>query len=312
MSFASYIPPYVKQGRLPKAATASFRFSGAVLFADISGFTPLASGLAERGAAGTEELSRALNAYFDRLLSIVDAHGGDPIKFAGDAILAIWSADANKDGLETATLAAARCGRALQEALSRYEAAPGIFLSMRVCIAAGRMQALQAGGVGGRWHVVTGGVPFSELALIETHANPGEVIAGASAWALLRDRCAGTPRGDDCHRVDAAGPAPVNARRALALDATSPEDALSYVPSPVRTRLVHGHVDWLSEMRRVTAVFINLIGFDHTAPEALGRLQSVAAAALTTFAEYEGFLEGGVVDDKGVVLGGFRRSSARA
>jgi class 3 adenylate cyclase/predicted ATPase len=304
MSFAGYIPSYVKQGRLPKAATASFGFSGAVLFADISGFTPLASRLAERGTAGTEELSRALNAYFDRLLSIVDAHGGDPIKFAGDAILAVWSADANKEGLATATLAAARCGLALQEALSQYEAAPGIFLSMRVCIAAGRMQALQAGGVSGRWHVVTGGAPFSELALIETHANPGEVIAGASAWALLRDRCAGTPRGDDCHRVDAAEPVPVNARPTLAVDATSADDALSYVPSPVRTRLVHGHADWLSEMRRITAIFINLIDFDHAAPEALGRLQSITAAALKIFAEYEGFLEGGVVDDKGVVLNG--------
>jgi class 3 adenylate cyclase len=304
MSFAGYIPSYVKQGRLPKAATASFGFSGAVLFADISGFTPLASRLAERGTAGTEELSRALNAYFDRLLSIVDAHGGDPIKFAGDAILAIWSADANQDAPETATIAAARCGLALQEALSRYEAAPGIFLSMRVCIAAGRMQGLQVGGVDGRWHVVTGGAPFSELALIETHANPGEVIAGASAWALLRDRCAGTPRGDDCHRVDVAEPVPVNARRTLVLDATSPDDALSYVPSPVRTRLVHGHADWLSEMRRITAIFINLIGFDHAAPEALGRLQSITAAALKIFAEYEGFIEGGVVDDKGVILNG--------
>ena len=93
MSFVSYIPSYVRRGQLPKAATSSTGFSGAVLFADISGFTPLASSLAERGTAGTEELSRALNAYFDRLLSIIGENGGDPIKFAGDAVLAVWHAE---------------------------------------------------------------------------------------------------------------------------------------------------------------------------------------------------------------------------
>ena len=119
MSFASYIPSYVRRGRLPKAAIAATGFSGAVLFADISGFTPLASALAKRGAAGTEELSRALNAYFDRLLSIVAEHGGDPIKFAGDAVLTIWPAAPTAGGMAAATLAAAQCGRSLQDILSR-------------------------------------------------------------------------------------------------------------------------------------------------------------------------------------------------
>ena len=304
MSFVSYIPSYVRRGRLPKAATSSTGFSGAVLFADISGFTPLASSLAERGTAGTEELSRALNAYFDRLLSIIAENGGDPIKFAGDAVLAVWHAESYEGGLRSATLATARCGLSLQEALSHYQAAPKIFLSLRVCIAAGPMQALQVGGLGERWHVATGGTPFSELALIEKHAQPGEVVASAHAWALVQDRCSGVARTDGCHRIDAAEFAEDSAATKLALEATSPDDAVAYLPAPVRTQLVQGHADWLSELRRVTAIFINLIEFDHVAQEALARLHSITMAALKIFDAYEGFLQSIVVDDKGVVLVG--------
>ena len=301
MSFASYIPSYVTQGRLPKAAIASTGFSGAVLFADISGFTPLASALAKRGAAGTEELSRALNAYFDRLLSIVAEHGGDPIKFAGDAVLTIWPAAATAGGMAAATLAAAQCGRSLQDILSHYEAAPTIFLSLRVCIAAGPMQALQV-GVGDRWHVTTAGAPLGELAVIEKHAQPGEVVASAQAWALIHDRCLGAARGDGCYRVDRVDGGPIRAAPKPLLDATGPDDALPYLPSPIRTRLADGHAEWLSELRRITAVFVNLVDFDHASQEALGRLQSIAAAALRIFDEYEGFLQSIVVDDKGIGL----------
>ncbi len=304
MSFTSYIPSYVKQGRLPRAATASTRFSGSVLFADITGFTPLASVLAERGPAGTEELSWALNAYFDQLLSIITEHGGDPIKFAGDAILAVWHADTHAGGLPSATLAAVRCGLSLQDSLSHYEAAPNIFQSLRVCIAAGSMQALQVGGVGERWHVLTGGTPFSEIGLVEKHAQPGEVIASANAWALVQNRCSGVARGDGCYRVDAAEVALVLTSTKFGLDATSPDDALAYVPDPIRTRLLHGQADWLSELRRITAIFIGLVDFDHATPEALGRLQSITTAAQKILDQYQGFLQGVMVDDKGLVLFG--------
>src|SRR5688572_13965978 len=66
------------------------RFQAAVLFADISGFTALAERLAQRGPAGAEELTRLLNDYFGQLIDLVDAHGGEVVKFAGDALLAWW------------------------------------------------------------------------------------------------------------------------------------------------------------------------------------------------------------------------------
>jgi class 3 adenylate cyclase len=56
----------------------------------ISGFTALSERLAERGPEGVEELTQVLNAYFGQLIDLITAHGGDVVKFSGDALLAFW------------------------------------------------------------------------------------------------------------------------------------------------------------------------------------------------------------------------------
>jgi class 3 adenylate cyclase len=73
------------------------RFRSAVLFADISGFTPLAERLAQRGPAGAEDLSGLLNAYFGQLTALIAAHAGEVITFAGDGLLAAWPEPAYDD-----------------------------------------------------------------------------------------------------------------------------------------------------------------------------------------------------------------------
>ena len=55
----------------------------ALLFADISGFTKLTEAMAKLGPQGAEALTKHLSRYFGRLVSIVNSHGGDVVKFAG-------------------------------------------------------------------------------------------------------------------------------------------------------------------------------------------------------------------------------------
>src|SRR4051794_28947199 len=93
---AAYVPARVAR-RLAGAAgaptePAGERFAAAVLFADVVGFTALAERLAERGAAGAEELSRLLGAYFGQIVELVADHGGDVVRFAGDAPIVLWPA----------------------------------------------------------------------------------------------------------------------------------------------------------------------------------------------------------------------------
>ncbi len=103
-------------------------FVAAVLFADISGFTALTERLAQTGPGGVEELTELLNGCFGELVQLVVDHGGDVVKFAGDALLALWPADGE---LPLLTARAARCGLAMQQVLHASELAAGAQLSVR-------------------------------------------------------------------------------------------------------------------------------------------------------------------------------------
>ena len=96
---ASYVPRMVvrRYAARPGAhvAPARERFPAALLFADISGFTALAERLAQRGPIGAEDLSAILNDAFGRLTATIAAYGGDTVKFAGDALLALWPVQAS-------------------------------------------------------------------------------------------------------------------------------------------------------------------------------------------------------------------------
>jgi class 3 adenylate cyclase len=152
------------------------RFRSAVLFADISGFTPLAERLAQRGPAGAEDLSGLLTAYFGQLTALIAAHTGEVITFAGDGLLAAWPAAG--DDLSAPTWRAGQCAVAVQAALHNYEVGSGLRLSLRIGVAAGEVMALHIGGIGGRWQLLLAGAP-----LIQARAAPTASLAGAR-WCL--------------------------------------------------------------------------------------------------------------------------------
>ena len=56
----------------------------ALLFVDINGFTKLSTMM------DVESLSKTINTYFEQIVSEVNSHGGDILKFAGDAFFAEW------------------------------------------------------------------------------------------------------------------------------------------------------------------------------------------------------------------------------
>ena len=64
----------------------SENFHGCVMFADISGFTTIVEEMSLLGSEGIERMTASLNAFFGILVETVEQHGGDVIKFAGDAL----------------------------------------------------------------------------------------------------------------------------------------------------------------------------------------------------------------------------------
>ncbi|WP_198316747.1 AAA family ATPase [Cystobacter fuscus] len=276
-------------------------FPAAVLFADVSGFTPLTERLAQRGSAGAEELSRLLEQLFGPLVEVVTAHGGEILHFPGDALLASWPGREGEGALAEAVLRAAECGLALQRAM-REPLMRELSLALRVAVGAGLVQAVVVGGVSGRWQVLVRGEPFVQLREAGSAAVPGEVVVSAAAW-----RCAGA---DLVGEATSLGGARVKSVRAPAPRALCPPELPEgadaalwpFVSRVLRATLEVG-AGWLAELRRATVLFLRLDGLAEEASNALLPWLSDAVRAMQE-AVYGlgGSVNQLLVDDKGLVL----------
>ncbi|HMA38211.1 MAG TPA: adenylate/guanylate cyclase domain-containing protein [Chloroflexia bacterium] len=302
----SYVPHLVVS-RLaadgaPAGSPTSDRFAAAVLFADISGFTALAERLAEHGPAGAEELTTLLNGYFGQLIAHIERHGGDIVKFAGDALLALWPAEATGGAapdLPAATLRAAQCALAVQTALQDYTAG-GTRLALRIGIGAGTVLAAQLGGVGGRWELLLAGAPLVQISDAERQAQPGEVVLAAPAWALLAGLATGQERPGGTRLLQVLRPATPQPLTPPPLSPAAAAGLQAYIPGAVLERLTAGQTAWLAELRRVTVMFVNLPDLDEAT--SLVQAQALMVALQTDLAHYEGTINKLGVDDKGTTL----------
>lgn len=83
-TLASYVPRlvvrrlYNTQTKIKPPEMESY--PACVMFADLSGFTPLTEKMSKMGLEGVEKLTTELNKYFDKLIGIIHRHGGDIVK----------------------------------------------------------------------------------------------------------------------------------------------------------------------------------------------------------------------------------------
>jgi class 3 adenylate cyclase len=146
-------------------------------------FTPLAEQLAKQGPAGAEKLSEILNDYFQSLIALISDRGGDIVKFAGDALMAIWLDDNDEgEGLHTAVLRASQCALEIQRRLGKYESKENLRLSLHICISAGQVTGMHVGGYRSKWHYVLTGEPLNQLAPAIHEAQAGDVVLSPEAW----------------------------------------------------------------------------------------------------------------------------------
>ena len=120
------------------------RAEEAVLFADISGFTPLTvTLLRELGLKrGPEELTRQLNLVYDVLIAEVHRYGGSVMGFSGDAITCWFDGDGG--------LRATACGLTMQQAMAQFTsvqtpAGTVVSLDMKAAVAVGPVRRFLVG-----------------------------------------------------------------------------------------------------------------------------------------------------------------------
>lgn len=306
-TLASYVPALIKH-RLAADPTPidipqSHHFPTAVLYADISGFTALTERLAHHGPAGAEELTSLLNTYFGRLIRRITDHGGDVVKFAGDALIALWPAPSDEH-LRQAVHRAAQCGLAVQEQLNNFDAGAGIRLSLRLALGAGDMLTMHLGGVYNRWEFLVAGWPLVQVGDVSHLAAPGEITLTPPAWDFIRDVAAGekitrhNTTGIRLHRLTTSIPTVPLALPSLSKNTA--DGLKTYIPGAILARLAAGQRGWLAELRRITVLFVNLSALDYGMP--LEQAQTVMRTLQTAIYRYEGSINKLSVDDKGVTL----------
>ena len=192
--------------------------SGAALFADVAGFTPLTEALVRAlgPRRGAEELSRQLNLVFDALVAEAHRYGGSVVSFGGDA-LTCWFAEgepeAGRPGDQEAGAGAARperhgaapgppaasaarravaCGLAMQGALARVGAVllptgGRVNLAMKVAVAGGPARRLVVGDPALRQIDVLAGATLARMAAAEQLAHRAEVVLSPECADALGD-----------------------------------------------------------------------------------------------------------------------------
>jgi len=298
-----YVPAHVSMriARGLPAVAFSEVMPAAALFADISGFTSLSERLAARGGDGVEELTRILNSYFGRLIAVVTGHGGDVVKFAGDALLAFWPVEDDQAALDRVAHVAARCALKIQEAVTQFDAPPGERLSLRVGVGAGTALVASLGGVYGRYEFVLSGPAVVEATKSAAHAEPGFCIVGAEAWKRVAPVTEATDAGEGTMQLvrvrDLELPPPAPPPK---LDASALPSLLAYIPASIHRRLAARQSGWLAELRRLTVLFVKLPGLGYGTPFETGL--SVMRAMQTELYRYEGSVNKLSVDEKGVTM----------
>ncbi len=159
-------------------------YEAAVLFADISGFSKLAEALQVElsdAANAAEDLSNYVGSSLNMMVERITGAGGDVIKFAGDAILAIFPTGPKTD-LAAATLIA--CQVAL-ELLTLELRAGGVKLSVHCGVGAGTIMGYHIGGLNNRWEYFISGQVIEQIGSAEKEAEAGEVVISREAFVLL-------------------------------------------------------------------------------------------------------------------------------
>ena len=284
------------------------RASGAALFADMSGFTPLTEALAKEFGPqrGAEELTAHLNRVFHALISELERYGGQVIYFSGDAVTC-WIGD--DDGAR-----ATACAFAMQEQMAALHdvvtpAASRLGLAMKATVAVGTARRFVVGDPAVQRIDVLAGRLIDELAAAERQAQRGEVVLDISAFEALRGRVVVREwRGDAetgrrCAVVSSMSGAAFDGEAQRPWQKLPAEVVRQWVLPDVYERLRTGRGEFLTELRPAYPLFLRFGGIDYDRDEsASAKLDDFIRHVQRIVTGYGGNLLQLTLGDKGAYL----------
>ena len=316
----AYIPTD-RRHALVAGADLPGRTTGAALFADISGFTPLTEALVKALGTqrGTEELPVHLNRIYDALVAQVDNHRGSVLTFSGDAITCWFDESGNGGWTDAASGArpspeqrATSCAIAIQTIMQQFAQIdfPGVgvvALAVKVAVAAGPVVRFLVGEPSIQIIDVMAGETLQRLARAEHLAERGDVVIDEATVNAL----------DEAHnvvewRVDHETDERFAVVRSidvqitpdpwpeLPADVLSPEEVRPWLSPPVAQRLFAGKGEFLTELRPLVSMFVRFAGIDYDEDvDARSHLDTFVRAVENILDPYESYLLQITIGDKG-------------
>ena len=266
---AAYLPSDRRRA-LARGETLPETSAGIVLFADISGFTPLTAACVEAlgPTRGAEVATRHLNAVYDALVSEIHGRGGSIVGFSGDGMLC-WFAQDDAGGAAGAARTAYAAAGALHAAIepfARVAVTPQVVvpIGLKVAVAGGRVRRLVAGDPDIQLIDVLAGQPVDAVSEGERLALRGESVFEAAVVEALGSRPETWREAEAGHRF-----APLAARAddcptGIAADAVEldAESARPWLLPALAARLETGQQEYLAELRPTVALFLRFAGLD--------------------------------------------------
>lgn len=314
--------PQDRRTALAQGEEIAARRWGVVLFADITGFTPLTDRLvAQYGRrAGADTLVRLLNQVYPPLIAMVEKWGGSVIGFSGDA-LTCWFAAVGDNGSRAPEAGRQQTARRSVMAAAEMQTAMGEIvrgimsdldvarLAIRITITSGDVARILVGDPALYVLDALAGAPLDRIAQGDHLAKRNEIILDEPTWHALQpdaDETAVVPwQVDDSGRRFAVwnGQSQWNLAAlspgAGAFPALSEELTSSWILPPLRAAVNEGAEEFLAELRPAVALFVRFGGIDFSLPRAPEQLQMYIRWAQEVVDRYDGALIQVTTGDKG-------------
>jgi class 3 adenylate cyclase/tetratricopeptide (TPR) repeat protein len=253
-ALAPFVPRLLRTWLTEDATAAQRIVDGTLAIIDISGFTQLTERLAARGKVGAEELTEILDAIFSELLPLALREGGNPVKWAGDAVVLLFEGDHH-------AVRAARATYRMRTRLRRVGRvrthAGRIRLRMSVGIHCGELSFFLVGDPTLHRELIVCGPTATRTARIEAAARRDEIRLSPETAELLPAACF-----ERDGALALLTDVPDRVEIPLADDLVDPVDAdlIGVLSPPIREYLL---ADELSAEHRKTAVaFVRFSGTD--------------------------------------------------
>jgi len=287
----------------------------AVVFADVSGYSKLAEMLdstASDSGHGPESVKGILNAYFGPVMDAIVARGGDIVKVAGDAILAVWTCSSEEMLPEASRTAIAAFTEIIKE-FDKFEVPipkGTVQLSLHAGMSTGNVEFCFVGSEPSRFFIATG-KPIDQSCLAAERSTCGQLVFSEETWEHVKgmglrvtslppdmwllipgDQPTKSPRTPPCVEFDEPD----------WMSDMSAFQALRPFCNPAL--MAHLRTFWtpdVADIRLASCLFLKLERIQGD-PHELASLHAAACTIGTTIAEYSGNIKEFGLDDKGTVL----------